>query len=164
MYLFIPCSLLPGGLKFPGWSSTNLFSSSLQYFYFKVAKQISLTNSSCQMLPMWYLAAFTEKAGGRVEGFGERHQGDDSPLAARGLLAIGPSSDPTERMLGPMASLDLWSRGDKAVNELNPVNSSGLLPRPVQLTHGNPAARGSLASQPQKSNKEMEFLLQQDHK
>ena len=40
---------------------------------------------------------------------GQRHQGDDSPLVARDLLAIGPSSN-REKMLGTTSDLDLMTQ------------------------------------------------------
>ena len=46
---------------------------------------------------------------GTVEGLGQRHQGDDSPLVARDLLAIGPSSN-REKMLGTTSDLDLMTQ------------------------------------------------------
>ena len=56
-----------------------------------------------------------------MEGFRQRRQGDDSPLVVRELLAIGPRSDHTEKMLGPTAYLDLMVQGHKVINRLNPA-------------------------------------------
>lgn len=111
IFFFIPLSpTLPGGLKFPGWSSTNLFRSSLQYFYFIVAKKKLSPILLVKTLPMRCLAASRGRAGGRVEGLGQRHQGDDSPLVARDLLAIGLSSN-REEMMGTTSDLDLMTQG-----------------------------------------------------
>ena len=45
-----------------------------------------------------------------MEGLGQRHQGDDSPLVARDLLAIGLSSN-REEMMGTTSDLDLMTQG-----------------------------------------------------
>ena len=80
IFFFIPLSpTLPGGLKFPGWSSTNLFRSSLQYFYFIVAKKKLSPILLVKTLPTRCLAASRGRAGGRAEGLGQRHQGDAAP-------------------------------------------------------------------------------------
>lgn len=48
-----------------------------------------------------------------MEGLGQRHQGDDSPLVARDLLAIRPSSN-REEMLGTTSYLDLMIQGKQS--------------------------------------------------
>lgn len=79
-----------------------------------VAKKTSLTDSPCQnassMIPVCIQRADAlceEKQAGGMEGFRQRHQGDDRPLVVRGLLPSGPQSDNTERVLEQRIHLHL---------------------------------------------------------
>lgn len=170
---FTPSStpLLPGGMKFPSWSGTNLFSSSLQYFSFILAKKTSLTNSPCQKASYVIHScapradAFSEgKQAGRVEGLGQRHQGDDRSLVVRGLLTIGSLSDNTERMseqrihFAKSSFFSILVSKDKVVNTLN---SAELFRFPWcrELGAADPwktTCQGIFASQPYKSSREMD--------
>lgn len=156
--------LLPGGLKFPSWSGTNLFSSSLQYFYFIVAKKTSLTDSPCQnasyVIPSDVQRADAVCAGkqaGRMEGFKDTKEMTDPwwwwdswPL---GLVLT------TQKGCQSQGYTCTWqSGGDKVVNTMN---SAWLvrLPPCRQLGAADPMEnhlRGQLCFRPQKSNKEMD--------
>lgn len=84
-----------------------------------------------------------------MEGFRQRHQGDDSPLVVRELLAIGPSSDHTEKMPGPTAYLDLMVQGAQSDQHAESrFNSAGppTAESRVQLLHGKLPARAAWLS------------------
>lgn len=142
----------------------QIYLGALTVLLFYSCQEKTLTDPSCQNTSLrdaWQHPVGEQES--RVEGLGQRHQGDDSPLVARDLLAIGPSSN-REEMMGTASDLDLMTQGKHSDQQAESSFNYTQAPHTesqVQLTHGKPPARA--AAQPQKYNKEIKVLQLQDH-
>ena len=120
--------LLPGGLKFPSWSSTDLFSSSLQYFYFTVAKKTSLTDSPCQnasyVTPGSVQCADAlgqGRQGGKMGGSDKDTKEMTEPLRLGASQPLGLALTTQQGCRGQWYTWTWQSKEDKVLNTLNPA-------------------------------------------
>lgn len=164
MFLAFHILLLPPppsspGLKFPGWSNTNLFSSSLQYLHFVLAKKTSfLTLFAKKPLRDTWQCLISRQAQYGAEWWVRGHRqtlGSVWSWVARGLLDVGPSSNDTEER-DWSCTWACWFGEDQGAYKLYSLDSPSTESQ-GQLRHRKSCLCGC-TSWPQKFNQENIFL------